>query len=402
MIGKGQGLRLGAFTAVLLGMLIGSSTFAATIIVNSLADPGAPGIWALRDAISASNATTITNGCAAGTGNDIVQFSVSGTITLGATMPAIARNLSIVGPGSSCGITISGNSSHQIMVVNSGAQLTLRFLTLINGHAISKGGAISNSGTLTIGNSTFTSNFGGAQGGAIFNVKTAIISTSTFEGNETSVCRAGTGFCGGGEGAAIFNSGTLLVARTTFSGNSTKGLAGAGGAIYNNTGTASVINSTFSANHAVGGGAIYNSGPTPASITNTTFSRNSAGNGAAVFGPSKIKGSILAAISGGGENCSSPPSDIGYNISNDDSCKFTQTGSDNNLDPRLSLAGLSNNGGPTHTIALQVTSPAIDAIPLADCTDQSSPPNQITIDQRGFPRPDAREQVCDIGAYESQ
>ena len=68
----------------------------------------------------------------------------------------------------------------------------------------------------------------------------------------------------------------------------------------------------------------------------------------------------------------------------------------------LLQAGLANNGGPTQTTALQGGSPAIDAIPLADCTDQASTPSQITVDQRGFPRPDARgEQYCVIGSYES-
>ena len=83
---------------------------------------------------------------------------------------------------------------------------------------------------------------------------------------------------------------------------------------------------------------------------------------------------------------------------------FTKIGSAKNGDnvhQLLSTSGLANNGGPTQTTALQSGSPAIDAIPVADCTDQSSPPNQITTDQRGFARPDAGEAVCDVGAYES-
>jgi hypothetical protein len=97
--------------------------------------------------------------------------------------------------------------------------------------------------------------------------------------------------------------------------------------------------------------------------------------------------------------------DAGFNISDDSTCGFAKTGSANNgdgVDPLLSPAELANNGGPTQTIALQSGSPAIDAIPVVDCTDQASPPNPITSDQRGFPRPDAGEQVCDIGAYESE
>jgi hypothetical protein len=58
--------------------------------------------------------------------------------------------------------------------------------------------------------------------------------------------------------------------------------------------------------------------------------------------------------------------------------------------------------GPTQTIALLASSPAIDAIPLADCIDQASPPNPIITDQRLFPRPDAGDLACDIGAYEVQ
>ena len=53
----------------------------------------------------------------------------------------------------------------------------------------------------------------------------------------------------------------------------------------------------------------------------------------------------------------------------------------------LSSDGLTNNGGPTETIALASGSPAIDAIPVADCTDQTVPiPKPITTDQRGMPR----------------
>jgi hypothetical protein len=114
-----------------------------------------------------------------------------------------------------------------------------------------------------------------------------------------------------------------------------------------------------------------------------------------------LKSTILAGSSGG--NCSGTINDAGYNISDDATCGFVKTGSANNGDgvnPLLSTAGLANNGGPTQTIALLSGSPAIDAIPLDSCLDQVG--NQLTTDQRGFPRPDAGEGVCDIGAYEFQ
>lgn len=51
--------------------------------------------------------------------------------------------------------------------------------------------------------------------------------------------------------------------------------------------------------------------------------------------------------------------------------------------------------GPTETIALSPGSPAIKAIALADCRDETG--KRLKTDQRGFPRPDAGEGVCDIG-----
>jgi len=71
-----------------------------------------------------------------------------------------------------------------------------------------------------------------------------------------------------------------------------------------------------------------------------------------------------------------------------------------NLDP----SGLQDNGGPTQTIALEPNSQAVDFIPFADCTDQSSPtPIALTTDQRGFPRPDpGNPNFCDAGAFELQ
>jgi hypothetical protein len=60
------------------------------------------------------------------------------------------------------------------------------------------------------------------------------------------------------------------------------------------------------------------------------------------------------------------------------------------------IDSLKNNGGSTPTRALFAGSPAINAIPTAQCIDQFAAP--VTLDQRGFPRP--VNGTCDIGAYE--
>src|SRR5262249_20576296 len=132
MNGGKQGLRARAFGAVLLGvLLVGMASDAgawATITVNSLVDPGKPGICALRDAITAANTQTATNGCIAGKGHDTIQFSVTGTITLASTLPEITDSqLTIKGPASP-GITIDGGENEfrpgiQVMQVASGTTL---------------------------------------------------------------------------------------------------------------------------------------------------------------------------------------------------------------------------------------------------------------------------------------
>jgi hypothetical protein len=122
-----------------------------------------------------------------------------------------------------------------------------------------------------------------------------------------------------------------------------------------------------------------------------------------------VKNTLLANSTAGG-NCDNDTTNgaavftsNGHNLSDDNSCAayFNQTGDINDpsggagLDP----AGLQNNGGPTDTIALLATSPAVDAIPVSPtnyCTDANG--NPLATDQRGVTRPQGP--ACDIGAFE--
>jgi hypothetical protein len=328
--------------AMVVALALSTLANAATITVNSLADPGAPGICALRDAITAANSQTKVNGCKAGSGNDTIKLSVSGTITLADTLPQLTDSrLNVSGP-----ITIDGGSNVQVMQIADGATVTINNLTIADGV-----GGIENGGTLTVTKSTFSAN-SDFYGGGIFN-----------------------------------NGGTLVVTNSTFSGNS----GSIGGGIDNDGGgTLTITNSTFSSNNA----ALYEYGGDINAFATVT-----------------LKNTIVAGNSGA-PNCFGTITDLGYNISDDSSCGFSKTGKANNGDnvnPMLSSDGLTNNGGPTQTIALIAGSPAIDVIPLADCTDQDGDtprerrsPIRLKTDQRGFPRPDAGESVCDIGAFETQ
>jgi hypothetical protein len=79
--------------------------------------------------------------------------------------------------------------------------------------------------------------------------------------------------------------------------------------------------------------------------------------------------------------------DAGHNLSSDLSPGLTGTGSVTNTDPKL--GPLTNNGGPTLTMALLPGSPAIDG------GDTAAAP---VMDQRGFPRPSGA--AADMGAFE--
>jgi hypothetical protein len=440
---------------------------ANTITVNSLNDPGASGICALRDAITAANTEVAVNGCSAGSGNDTIVFSTGliGTITLASTLPSILNSLTIQGPAANPpAIAVSGALIYQVMVVNSGTTLNLSYLTIENGSAGADGGGIYNQGalsvtnstffnnsvnlngaggaianeggTLTVTNSTFSANSGGGGAGGIYNNNGELtVTNTTFSGNNSGD-NPGGGIDNSGTlstltvttstfannhsdfGGGISNGGKLTVTNSTFSGNS----ASVGGGI-DNDGTLTMINSTLSDNIAGGtGGGIYNEDTL--TVTNSTFVGNSAPEGAgaiAIAIPSlrngaSLKGTILADNTS--VNCGGPISDFidaGYNLSDDDSCGFTQSTSANNVtDAQLNLdpAGLLNNGGPTETIALEPGSIAANAIPVASCqyvnvNPCTNPPTTSTsgplvCDQRGEPRPGSGESACAIGAFEPQ
>jgi CSLREA domain-containing protein len=263
-----------------------------TITVNNLTDPvdtSGNGFCTLREAINNANAASDTSGgdCAAGTGTDTINFSVSGKITLISTLPAIANSssgsLTIDGTGQT--ITIDGDDSFQVLQVNSGATLSLNSLTIANG------------------------NQGAGDGGAIYNGGTSLtITNCTFSGNSSNDD-------GGTFGGAIFSSGgsVLTVDRSVFSSNSA-GANGSGGAIAVLTGPISITNSVFSDNQAsIGGGIFQVDAENTLTVGNSTFSNNSAlsdgtANGGAI---DCLSGTITnsnfirnsATTNGGGVNC---------------------------------------------------------------------------------------------------
>jgi hypothetical protein len=180
-------------------------------------------------------------------------------------------------------LKISGNNTSRVFSVNSGGDLTLNGITIMNGVSIDDGGGIYNLGALTLTNLIVTNNSAKSGGSGIYNGDTSatlIITNSTISDNTT------IGF------AAIFNFGTIILTNSIVSNNTS--VHNGGGINNNNAGaTLTVINSTISGNKAtesgggVGGGIVNADGTV--TLTNSTISNNTATTAAGgIFNTGKL------------------------------------------------------------------------------------------------------------------
>lgn len=178
---------------------------------------------------------------------------------------------------------------------NSTANLNIKDSKFINNSSYNEN---SDSGTLTVGDKTYTWNnehYGLGSGGAIVSYGDTTIEDSEFTGNTT-----------GGDGGAMYVSGNLTVKNSIFKNNiakaNNKGTTynykgngeveqvdynyddGYGGAISHGGENLTIENSSFEGNVAGGeGGGAISAGSTVANITNSTFTSNSTtGSGGAI------------------------------------------------------------------------------------------------------------------------
>jgi hypothetical protein len=337
-------------------IFMASAAFANTIHVNDTSDvdDDFDGKCTLRQAIRFANTDAAPIGgpgeCDAASGNDTIDFSVSGTIILGSILPDIVTDMTIDGSGQN--ITINGDDMYRVFYVDS-ATLTLKVLTIINGLGDSGGGAILNFGSVDISDTTFQGNFGTAEGGAIENWGPATIRSSTFNANGSSI-----------EGGAIScNAGYLNITNSTFQGNG----SAFGGGIVGNCST-NLYNCTISGNF---GGGVLTDISDAISLYNTIIVNNNSGD--CLYDPA-----------GNGVTADS------FNIDSDDTCDNATTSANTNL------GALNDNGGLTKTMALLTGSSALDAGDDAVCL--ASPVDNL--DQRGVTRPQSAH--CDTGAFEAE
>ena len=134
---------------------------AATFTVNTLTDTNGSCTkthCSLREAITKANEAP---------GDDLIGFSIDGTILINSTLPDILGGGKITIDGSSRSLAVSGQSLHRIFYVPAGSNLALRNLTLTDGHTTTSGGAIYSRGELTLESVTIQDCYAEDYGGAI-------------------------------------------------------------------------------------------------------------------------------------------------------------------------------------------------------------------------------------------
>jgi hypothetical protein len=297
-----------------------------------------------------------------------------------------------------CAISSSGGYQAGGIYNDVGGSVILTGCLLVHNHTRQGAGSggIYNFGTLSVTNSRISNNYsyisggGGGNGGGIINTGTAMITNSLIDNNTS----AGGGAISNnsiltltnssivnniaiGSGGAITTSGNASITtliNSTLANNSAK----IGGAILLG-GILNLTNTTIAYNTAIEGGAIYTQGGLgvgsgTVNMTASTIAGNTATNGAgglhisAVAGPCNMQSSIVASNNGLTPDIQGVISSLGNNLIGNTT---GNSGGDNskgdllNIDPLFELGPdskplLKDNGGPTQTIALLATSPAID------------------------------------------
>lgn len=253
------------------------------------------------------------------------------------------------------------------------------------------GAGIYNRQVLTLSESIVFENSAGFDGGGL-------LSFGTVELLNTTVADNSAGQSGGG--VANPAPGLLEVRNSTLSGNTA---TAAGGGVYNPAGaTADLVNTTVSGNVAnmTGGGGVYTGGEL--TLFSCTLAENQAPSGTSILdaATSTQRTRLIANTLVEGD-CDGPPFESGgHNVeSPGDTCGFDQ-GTDQPAEADLDLGPLEDNGGPTRTHALFLSSVALDQIPELECLDFADEP--LSTDQRGEPRPAGPRSACDVGAFELQ
>lgn len=339
----------------------------------------------------------------------VIAFAVSGTIALGASLPVIARSVTIDGlagvatANSGPRVALDGGGKHQILIHHDGL-LTVRGLELQHG-AGDYGGAIESKELkatgLVVEDCLFHDNVAQHQGGAIYAAATTVLLRSRFVSNVVVQTHVTT------EGGAVSSLFSAKIDQCHFENNACR----SGGAV--SAGTASVLevtNSSFVGNLATfGGGIISHSDCTVVNVTLVGNGGEKCDHGGAITAGGKghlnhvtainntcatesqlsltgvdVHNSLVAGA-GTAKQCGQNGGANSGNLVGDGSCGGQPIGA-------LKLGEFADHGGPTWTHNLLPGSAAVDAGDPAFCLADGG------TDQRGVIRPFGPG--CDAGAFE--
>ncbi len=383
---------------------------AVTLQVTTTADSlSSDGACSLREAITAANTNATVNECVhdGSSGADTITFAIPDTdtgcseadvctITLGSTLPAINDELTIDGIAQD--ITVSGNDSVRVMMVNSGKTLRLEYMTITKAKVLNGVGAgIYNNGSLYLANSLITKNVvtgSGSAGGGLLSVSgsTVNIDASAITENKSETF---------GGGMAIYG-GTVNVTNSLIAQNGACCSTPWGGGIYNNHGLLTITNSTIASNYGNNGGGVSNDTGGTLTVTQSTIAYNSGGGIHNQGNSATLRNSLFIADSG--SHCYNAS---GALIADSHNLISSGRGSCDNatiktIDELALATSLADNGGATQTLAIGTNSAAIDAGDDTVCAATVGAPNYGAggKDQRDITRPQGIK--CDVGSFERE
>lgn len=359
----------------------------SSVVVTTSANDG-PGSLRAAVATVANNGTITFDPSLAG-----AAIPLAGPIVVG------GKTITVEGAGAP-GIVLSGGGADRIFIVDAGAGLYLRDLTIANGFGWDLAGGVLNNGTLDMDRCIVTNNVmtsgavdfwkGGAGiyngGGSTFRLRNSTVSHNSATN-------------GAGGGIYAFFGATVQIENSTLSGNTSSDVGGGIRSLSN----ATLLNSTLSGNRSTGwhGGAIFQTDGA-LTLTNTTVTGNAGPDWApstifvGTFTAADASMTLLNSIVSGNQwyACERGAfgsgvvtiTSLGHNVTQDASC--AAVASDIIAADPL-LGPLAGNGGPTWTHLPLPGSPAIDIGPTC-------PP----ADQRGVSRPQGA--ACDAGSVERE
>ncbi|MEJ7846877.1 MAG: choice-of-anchor Q domain-containing protein [Pyrinomonadaceae bacterium] len=363
--------------SILAGLFIFASTADAanwTVTKPSNSNDGACNAdCSLREAVAAADS------------GDTVIFDsnlVGQTFTLGGSEIVITKRITIDGFLNNPNVAfISGEMMSRIFLVETGAGLVLRNITLVQGNGASatydngSGGAIAAKigGTLSLERVAIRGNKATVYGAIFLNGGTHSILNSSFTGNSAENCSAiGT------------SGGNVYLANVTVSNNFIiQNNPGIAGALCNGGGNVVIRNSTIAYNTENGGISNYFAGTL--NIGNTIVAQNTAQTGPDIR---MFSGTIASAGGNLIGNLDTVPNNT-----------FNQPNDIFGVNPLLAPINSSLDGFPVQTHPLQAGSPArnggINAVAVDPLTNQP-----LTTDARGAGFPRIADTTVDKGAFE--